>query len=229
MTHEILVIEDEPAIADTILYALKSEGFQVSWCATAGEGLSRFRKVPPSLIVLDIGLPDQNGFEVCKAIRKTSRAPIIFLTARSSEVDKVLGFQLGGDDYLPKPFSPRELAARVKAVLRRSAPEPDAHEEVRAPSPFSIDRHRMQITYFGQALGLSRYEFRLLEVLLRHPGWVYSREQLMEMAWEAPESSMDRTVDTHVKTLRAKLRQVTPELDLIQTHRGLGYAIKESW
>ncbi|HPO16182.1 MAG TPA: two-component system response regulator CreB [Candidatus Hydrogenedentes bacterium] len=228
MAQHILVAEDEPAIADTITYALRTEGFEVEWCATGEELLCLLARGPADLIVLDVGLPDCNGFELCKEIRKTSAIPIIFLTARTSEVDRVVGLEIGGDDYIAKPFSPRELAARVKAVLRRT---PSGHGEsktARVNSPFFIDKERMKIWYFGTPLDLSRYEFRILEVLMRRPGHVYSREQLMEMIWEAPESSMDRTVDTHIKTARAKLRAIKPEFDPIQTHRGIGYSLRES-
>jgi two-component system catabolic regulation response regulator CreB len=150
--------------------------------------------------------------------------PIIFLTARDTELDRVVGLEVGADDYVSKPFSPRELAARVKAVLRRARPEPDASS---GSSSFTLDADRFQAGFCGQPLELSRYEFLLLQVFLRRPGQVYSREQLMEMVWDAPESSMDRTVDAHIKNLRGKLRAINPEFDPIVTHRGLGYSLKE--
>jgi len=222
----ILVVEDEPAIADNINYALSTEGFAFCWCATAAAAEMAVQKQPPDLIVLDVGLPDRSGFELCRTIRRHSDVPVIFLTARADEVDRVVGLEIGGDDYMVKPFSPRELTARIKAVLRRTnAPgEPDTRSS--AHPSFRIDRNRMDIAYEGVALDLSRYEFRLLEVLVNRPGWVFSREQLMDMAWEEPESSMDRTVDTHIKTLRTKLKAVRPEIDPIRTHRGLGYSLK---
>jgi two-component system, OmpR family, catabolic regulation response regulator CreB len=229
MPQHILVAEDEPAIADTITYALTTEGFEVVWCSTGGELLASLEKQPADLIVLDVGLPDRNGFDLCKEIRKTSDVPVIFLTARNSEVDRVVGLEIGADDYVAKPFSPRELAARVKAVLRRRPAIQEPAEVSRNESPFRIDQERMKIWYYGTALDLSRYEYRILEVLVRRPGQVYSRDKLMEMAWSAPEFSMDRTVDTHIKTLRAKLRAVRDELDPIQTHRGIGYSLRESW
>lgn len=229
MSHTILVVEDEPAIADTILYALKTEGFTALHAPTGEEALRLFAAGAIHLLVLDVGLPDMNGFEVCRQIRRRSGVPIIFLTARSDEVDRIVGLEIGGDDYVAKPFSPRELAARVKAVLRRTPDPGGAPAPRHADLPFQIDKQRMRIHYFGQPLDLSRYEFRLLEALLSRPGWVFSRDRLMEIAWEAPESSMDRTVDTHIKTIRAKLRRVKPEVDPIQTHRGVGYALKESW
>lgn len=229
MAQRILVVEDEPAIADTITYALRTEGFEVDWCSTGGEALRLLAETSANLIVLDVGLPDRNGFDLCKEIRKTSSIPVLFLTARNSEVDRVVGLEIGGDDYVSKPFSPRELAARVKAILRRVSPESAEPGTVPSESPFAVDKERMRISYFGQPLDLSRYEYRVLEVLLRRPGRVYSRDKLMEMAWETPEASMDRTVDTHVKTVRAKLRAVRPDIEPIQTHRGLGYSLRESW
>ena len=229
MAQRILVVEDEPAIADNITYALRTEGFEVTWCSTAGEALRILQENAIALIVLDVGLPDQNGFELCKQIRKTSGVPILFLTARTEEIDRVVGFEIGGDDYVSKPFSPRELAARVKAVLRRCPSPEDGVTPARVNSPFQIERQRMRIHYFGTPLDLSRYEYRILEILIGRPGWVFSREKLMTMVWEAPDASMERTVDTHVKTLRAKLRQIRPDMDPIQTHRGVGYALRDMW
>lgn len=228
MPQKILVVEDEPAIADNIKYALATEGFDVVWCSTGEEAMAVLGRDVISLVVLDIGLPDRNGFDLCKDIRKTSAIPIIFLTARANEVDRVVGLELGGDDYVVKPFSPRELAARVKAVLRRT-PSVGADSSAGVlSSPFQVDRKRLRISYFGKPLDLSRYEYKILEVLIGRPGWVFSRDQLMDLVWEEPEASMDRTVDTHVKTLRAKLKEVRPKLDPIQTHRGIGYSLKES-
>jgi two-component system catabolic regulation response regulator CreB len=139
-------------------------------------------------------------------------------------VDRVVGLELGADDYVVKPFSPRELAARVKAVLRRARGASSGRPSGNA---FTLDEERLQITYFGKPLDLSRYEYRLLAVLLKRPGRVYSREQLLELVWDEPEASLDRTVDAHVKNLRAKLRDVRPDVDPIATHRGTGYSLKE--
>lgn len=229
MARTILVVEDETAIADTIAYALETEGFEVVRASTGGEALGLIDVRELSLIVLDVGLPDRDGFEVCKEIRKTSAVPIVFLTARAGEIDRVVGLEIGGDDYVAKPFSPRELAARVKAVLRRSAPPEHAGQTPGRDAPFVVDTERMTIHFLGTALDLSRYEFKILEVLVARPGWVYSRDKLMDMVWEEPSASMDRTVDTHVKTIRAKLRKVDPAADPIRTHRGIGYSLKESW
>jgi two-component system catabolic regulation response regulator CreB len=228
VAHRILIIEDEPAIADTITYALKTEGLAVEWCSTGKDALALLGKGIIHLIIIDVGLPDMSGFDLCKEVRRTSRIPVIFLTARSDEVDRVVGLEIGGDDYVTKPFSPRELAARVKAVLRRGTGEGSGPEEA-TDVPFALDGKRLTITYYGKPLDLSRYEFRLLEVLIERPGWVFSRDQLKDLVWEEPESSMDRTVDTHIKTIRSKLREIDPDRNPIQTHRGLGYSLRESY
>lgn len=236
MLPPILIIEDEPAIADTLLYALKTEGFAPEWCATGGAGLAALQVRPFALVVLDVGLPDGSGFEICKKIRAQSAVPVLFLTARNTELDRVLGLELGGDDYLVKPFSPRELTARVKAILRRTngTVSPPLSDPVPANSPashpcadFVVDEERHVISYRGGPLSLTRYEFRLLKALVAKPGRVYSREQLMAVAWEDPGASLDRTVDAHIKSLRAKLRAVAgDDVDPIQTHRGLGYSLR---
>ncbi len=165
------------------------------------------------LIILDIGLPDKNGFELCKEIRKASNIPIIFLTARDSEIDRVLGLELGGDDYVVKPFSPRELSARVNAVLRRTNLNKEIKEICQKNElPFIIDNNKYIIQYWGQPLDLSRYEFKILELLIKKPGWVYSRNKIMELIWEEPEMSLDRTIDTHIKTIRAKLKKTSEKI-----------------
>jgi len=233
MPAPILIIEDEPSIADTLLYALKSEGFAPQWCATGAAGLAALAQAPFALLVLDVGLPDANGFELCKQIRLQHTLPILFLTARNTELDRVLGLEIGADDYLCKPFSPRELTARIKAILRRSAPAttsptPSPLPPLSSPaSPFHHDPERCRITYQQKPLDLTRYEYRLLAALLASPGRVFNRDQLMNAAWEDPAASLDRTVDAHIKTLRAKLRAMTPDADPIQTHRGLGYSLRE--
>lgn len=222
----ILIIEDEPAIADTLVYALKTEGFAPEWCATGRAGLAAVAAKAFALVVLDVGLPDGTGFEVCKHIRARSAVPVLFLTARSSELDRVLGLELGGDDYLVKPFSPRELTARVKAILRRTQAAPAPANSPAPVHELIVDDERCVIRFRGVALELTRYEFRLLKVLAERPGRVLSRDQLMEAVWEDPGASLDRTVDAHIKTVRAKLRAVAPEADPIQTHRGLGYSLR---
>lgn len=223
MKAKILIVEDEPAIADNIQYALETEGFETERLSSGLPVIPLLSEDQIDLIILDIGLPDINGLELCKKIRKTHQLPVIFLTARSDEIDRVVGLEIGGDDYVIKPFSPRELSARVKAVLRRIQPS-----ENTPPSPaFEIDEARRRILFFGQPMDLSRYEYRLLKIFILRPGRVYTREQLMDLVWEEPEASMDRTVDAHIKNLRAKLKAVHPDMDPIVTHRGIGYSLRE--
>ena len=231
MRSKILLVEDEPSIGDNIVYALKTEGFEVLWCPTATEALAAFTEDVFHLVILDIGLPDLCGFDVCKKLRSVSSVPIIFVTARKDEIDRVVGLEIGADDYVVKPFSPRELSARVKAVLRRTQQPPPTLPPLKSAAvsetdnTFAVDEARLEIRYHGALLQLSRYEFRLLKVLVDHPGRVFSRDQLMERVWDEPGSSLDRTVDAHIKMIRAKLHAVQPDVDPIRTHRGVGYAI----
>jgi len=245
-TIRILIVEDEPSIADNILYSLESEGFTVQVAGTGADALSILEKEDFSLVILDVGLPDISGFEVCRQLQGINDVPVIFLTARNSEVDRVVGLEIGGDDYLCKPFSPRELTARVRAVLRRynsgngngNSAIPQKSEPGYSASPASadaeakpieVDEVRCQIRYFGELLTLSRYEFRLLKAVARHPGRVFSRSQLMEHASDEPDAAMERTVDAHIKSLRAKMKAVRDHLEPIVTHRGLGYSLTENW
>lgn len=229
----ILVVEDEAPIAETIVYALQTEGFVPHWVTTARAAIDALTThAPVALVVLDIGLPDANGLDVCREIQRRVPTPVIFLTARASEVDRIVGLELGADDYLTKPFSPRELTARVRAVLRRTqagpaSPPPGGATPAAASAAWDHDSARCRISYRGHPLVLTRNEYRLLTTLLAAPGRVYSREQLMAHAWDDPGAALDRTIDAHVKLLRAKLREVVPEADPIQTHRGLGYSLRE--
>jgi two-component system catabolic regulation response regulator CreB len=221
----ILVVEDEPSIAETITYALQTEGFAPVWKTTGREALAVLGDQRVVLVVLDVGLPDMSGFDVCREMQKLGAPPVIFLTARSGEVDRIVGLELGADDYLAKPFSPRELTARVRAILRRASGKPAA--ATAAPGGWAHDAGRCRIAYQGRDLDLTRNEYRLLAALLASPGRVFSREQLMTAAWDDPGAALDRTVDAHIKLLRAKLRDAAPESDPIVTHRGLGYSLRE--
>lgn len=220
---KVLIAEDEVAIADAVVYALRTEGLDVEHCLLGQEVLSRVRNGGIDVVILDIGLPDISGFDVCRQLRHFSDVPVLFLTARSDEVDKILGLELGADDYVSKPFSPRELVARVRARLRRSCGESPG--DWRTAGSFDIDHEGHQIRFHGQVLALTRYEFALLAALLHRPGAILTRSQLMDRAWGEAGESGDRTVDTHIKTLRAKLRAVASEHDPIRTHRGLGYSV----
>ncbi len=247
MKPKVLIVEDEPGIADTLQYALRTDGFEPAWCATGEEALAHARNDPPALVILDVGLPDASGFEIFKRLRATSDVPVVFLTARSDEIDRVVGLELGADDYVAKPFSPRELVARVRGVLRRSArstvpasgaatglPEPVAPASAAsvpasAPAgPIEVDEGRMRIRYYGRPLELSRYEFGLLKTLASRPGHVFSRDALLERVWGNDTESMDRTVDAHVKTVRAKMKAIAPQQEPIRTLRGSGYALAEN-
>ena len=220
MPH-ILIVEDEAAIADTLVYALQGEGFTTTWLNLGGAALVHQQATPADLLILDIGLPDISGFEVCRQLRRFSEVPVLFLSARDAEIDRVVGLEIGADDYVVKPFSPREVAARVRAILKRVQP---AVAAVAGNILFQLDLERMQIRYRDQPLSLTRHEFRLLQCLLEQPERVFSREQLLGAVGVAADAGYERSIDSHIKSLRAKLRQVAAQAEPIQTHRGLGYS-----
>ncbi|PAT43663.1 two-component system response regulator CreB [Vandammella animalimorsus] len=254
MSERILIVEDEPAIAQTLAYALQAEGFATEWVALGAAALQALQlgaapqpqqpqqPSPFALAVLDVGLPDMSGFDLCRTIRQHGELPVLFLTARSDEVDRIVGLEIGADDYVSKPFSPREVASRVRAILRRTrkggagaAAQPQQSQagdaaqqgqQGQARGPFLHDESGLRIAFHGQWLSLTRYEYRLLATLLARPGRVFSRAVLMEKVWSDAQESLDRTVDAHIKTLRAKLRAVQAEADPIETHRGLGYSLR---
>ena len=222
----VLIVEDEPGIADTLQYALRTDGFEPHWVATGEAAVERLRSAGAAIVILDVGLPDLNGFEVFKRLRAFSDVPVVFLTARADEIDRVVGLELGADDYVAKPFSPRELVARLRTILRRAA-RGATTAPAAAPLPFQLDEGRRQIRFYGRPLDLSRYEYGLLKTLIEHPGHVFTRDVLLDKVWDDHAESLDRTVDAHVKTLRAKLKAVAPAVDPIVTHRGTGYALAE--
>ncbi len=295
---KILIIEDEKSIADTVTHSVEREGYAAVWRERGLQGLEALKADSFALVVLDVGLPDVNGFELCKSIRAFSGVPVIFLTARDDEIDKIVGLEIGADDYITKPFSPRELAARIKTVLRRgcgqngtaqpgtpqASANPDAiaqagmghtatfkagmgqagmlqggmgqanmHQPgIHQASPSNIapcgqgggrgapdaapqtamgrlriDPEKLLALYDGKKLDLTRYEFRLLALLAEQPGKVYSREAIMRKVWGDDSPSLDRTVDAHIKSLRAKFREADTAADPILTHRGTGYALRE--
>jgi len=250
MKKKILIVEDEATIADTLEYVLRSEGFATCRAELGKQALEILAIENIALVILDVGLPDQSGFDVCRELRRVWNTPVLFLTARSDEVDRIVGLELGADDYVAKPFSPREVASRVRAILRRTAilipgspaapqsptaptaPTAATTAETTAPSPsgsqrtlFEIDPPGHRIAYCGTWLTLTRYEYGLLSALLARPNRILSRAQLMELVWHDAEESMDRTVDAHIKTLRAKLRTI--HSDPIETHRGQGYSVRD--
>ncbi len=226
MKPRILIVDDEPAILDNIEYVLRADGMET---IRLGEGLSVLPALSAErvdLIVLDIGLPDVSGLDLCRRIRETHDVPIIFLTARTEEIDRVVGLEIGGDDYIPKPFSPRELSARVRAVLRRARGASPPGEGA-VPAALAVDASRRRVVYHGATLDLSKYEYEILTTFIRRPGHVFTREQLMARVWEQPGTSLERSVDVHIKNIRAKLAAIRPGDDPIVTHRGVGYALRE--
>lgn len=231
--QRILLVEDEQAIADAVIWPLSQEGFEVVWCDTIASGLSRLAE-GIHLVLLDVGLPDGSGLDACRRIRETSDLPVVFLSARGEEIDRVLGLEIGGDDYIVKPFSPRELAARVRARLRIRAATPAAPVDPAIAEPQAIegteffhDRHGRRFLYRGSELQLTAAETRILECLLSHPGRVLSRGELLDRALGEDSPSLERTIDAHVKSLRAKLREISPDQDPIETRRGFGYAARK--
>lgn len=226
----ILLVEDEPAIADTLVYALETECFTVTHALTGATALTANAREAHDLAILDIGLPDMTGLDVCRLLREYSTIPVLFLTARDGEMDRVLGLELGGDDYVTKPFSPREIVARVRAILRRSGNGNSAIPPATAPKStgdgFHHDASSMRIHYGGIPLDLTAHEYKLLLVLMEKPGRVFTRDQLLDFAWQDPGAVTDRTVDAHIKSIRAKLRITSPGAEnRIETRRGLGYSL----
>ena len=222
----VLLVEDEPAIADTLVYALETECFTVTHALTGADALAAAAREPHDFAILDIGLPDMTGLDVCRRLRETSSIPVLFLTARDGELDRILGLELGGDDYVTKPFSPREIVARVRAILRRGnhQPAPQA-QPIRNPAS-TTTRSSMRIHFAGAALDLTAHEYKLLLVLMEKPGRVFTRDQLLDHAWQDPGAVTDRTVDAHIKSIRAKLRAASAGAEnLIETRRGLGYSL----
>ena len=229
----VLVVEDEAGISDAIRYALDSEGFDPVCCATASEALREFEARRPVLAILDVGLPDLHGFELfhrMQALPGGRDVPMLFLTARNDEIDRVAGLEMGADDYIAKPFSPRELVARVRTILRRAGRHPSASIVAEAKviaGPLELDDERRRVQCDGQPVDLSRYEYGILRVLMQKPGRVFTREELLAKVWEDGSDSFDRTVDAHIKTLRAKLKAACPALEPIRTVRGSGYALAD--
>jgi two-component system, OmpR family, catabolic regulation response regulator CreB len=225
-TTEILLLEDDPTIAKTVVYAFERAGLIVRHCLLLQDAMQQIELQLPDLLVLDIGLPDGNGLEVCRKIRandKQQHIPILILSAHGEEIDRILGLELGADDYVTKPFSPRELVARVNALLRRSVRS--GKQTTHLQDSLVIDSVAQRASLKGQILSLTRREFGLLAELMRRPGTICSRESLISAVWGSDSDSTDRTVDTHIKTLRAKLESIEPDREHIETHRGMGYSI----
>lgn len=226
MKPHILIIEDEAAIADTLVYACHEAGMATTHVMLGQAGVETLSTQAIDFIVLDIGLPDLSGFEVCKQIRAFSTVPMLFLTARNHEIDRIVGLEIGADDYVTKPFSPREVVARISAIMRRGQHTPPSKPTKNTQeTEFLIDEMQRRIQYLGQYLTLTRYEFLLLNTLVASPKRVYSRDQLMDIVWRDAENTLERTVDAHIKTLRSKLRAIDPNTNAIITHRSMGYSL----
>lgn len=219
---KILVVEDEEKLATVVGDYLRQAGFEPFWLANGMEVVSWVREQRPGLIVLDLMLPGRDGMEVCKEIRTFSTVPIVIVTARIEEIDRLLGFEFGADDYLCKPFSPRELVARVKAVLRRAAPG-----QTKTPAGLLLDESRYRATINGQALDLTAVEFRLLQILAASPGRIFGRQQLMDRIYQDQRIVSDRTIDSHIKKLRKKIAAVKLDEEIIHSIYGVGYKFEE--
>ncbi|SDV47322.1 response regulator [Chitinasiproducens palmae] len=219
MTQTILLVEDEPKLAALLTDYLQAADFRVRWLADGLAVVPAVREAPPDLLLLDLMLPGRNGLDVCRELRGFTDVPVIMVTARVDEIDRLLGLETGADDYICKPFSPREVVARVKAVLRRARSDPRARGLL-------IDDARRQATLDGRLLDLTPVEYRLLAALAEHPGRVLSRDQLMNHLYEDYRVVTDRTVDSHVKNLRRKLEQVAPDTELIRSIYGVGYCLE---
>ena len=226
----ILIVEDEPKIANLLQKYLQNAGFQTSWLARGDEVTAWLSKKQAALILLDVMLPGKDGLEVCKDIRTQSQIPIIMLTARAEEIDRLLGLELGADDYICKPFSPREVVARVKAVLRRfehrggdststMLNEPNTSSSLK----LELDSQRLTVSINANEVSLTRVEFDLLDALYTQPGRIFSRQQLMERVYSDNRIVSDRTIDSHIKKLRKKINALQPEQELIHSVYSVGY------
>lgn len=220
-SKHILVVEDEKKIADLICDYLKAADFRTSTLSRGDRVVSQIKKEPPDLIILDIMLPGMDGMAICREIRKFSNVPIIMLTARVEEIDRLLGLELGADDYICKPFSPREVVARVKTIFRRVHTEIPSHRLV--AGPISLDTESHQVIINQQPLSLTPNEFGLLKSMMSQPNRVFSRSELINRVQGYEFEGYDRTVDTHIKNLRKKISQKLPGQDIISTVYGIGY------
>jgi DNA-binding response OmpR family regulator len=229
MTHRILVVDDESAVTDLLTYNLRKAHYAVLTAADGRTALRLAQESKPDLILLDLMIPEVDGLDVCRELRRTSSVPIIMITARGEEVDRVVGLEIGADDYVTKPFSVRELMARVKAVLRRAqndGPEKEPFTTLHGPGNLFMDVERRAVAVADASIELTRLEFDLLHRLLINPGRVLTRERLLEQAWGYDYVGDTRAVDSAIKRLRAKLREASPDADCIESVRGLGYRIK---
>ena len=224
MKTTILIVEDEQRLAELHRDYLQQSGYQTAWLDNGLDVVPWVKDNSPALILLDLMLPGKDGLDICKEVRSFSNIPIIMVTARIEEIDRLLGLELGADDYICKPFSPREVVARVKTVLRRTLPQ--AKEE--AEQILVLDEERYQATLHGQKLDLTAVEFKLLSILARNPGRIYSRDKLMDKLYNDQRIVCDRTIDSHIKKLRKKISVVASELELIHSIYGVGYTYEQA-
>jgi len=227
MAKKVLIVEDEVKLMRTVRLYLEQAGYNVAWAEDGQQGLAAFRTEKPALVLLDLNLPgEMDGLDVCRTLRRESNVPIIMLTARSEETDRLIGLELGADDYITKPFSPREVVARVRAVLRRSE-QPEAAPDLITVSDLQIDVNRHTVTVVGKAVELTTSEFDLLVALVRYPGRVFSRVQLLEQTQGATYEGYERTIDQHIKNLRQKLEADPRQPRYVLTVHGVGYKFAE--
>ncbi len=223
----VLIVEDEGDIAELIAFHLTNVGFTARIARDGKQALDLIGREPPALIILDLMLPGMDGLEVCRRVRAAHAIPIIMLTAKTEEVDRIVGLEMGADDYVTKPFSPRELIARVRAVLRRAAQPGEPTPEPLTVGPVRLDPLRHLVTKADEPLELSAMEFKLLEFFFRHPGRVFTRTQLLDQVWGAAHFVEPRTVDVHIRRLREKIEEDARDPALILTVRGLGYKCRD--
>jgi two-component system catabolic regulation response regulator CreB len=224
----ILIVDDEPAIRESLAFALKRDGFAIAEAASLREAQQRLEGA--DLVILDLVLPDGNGLDFLRALRAKSDVPVIVLTSRDEETDRVVGLEMGADDYVLKPFSPREVAARVRAVLRRAegrSAQPDEEKALRGPGGLVVDPRTRKASVGTRDLALSRTEFNLLAAFLRSPGRVFERGQLLDTVWGSDVVVGDRTVDVHVKALRRKIEEAGGDPRILETVRGVGYRLRD--
>ncbi|HEV8267545.1 MAG TPA: response regulator [Thermoanaerobaculia bacterium] len=228
MTRTVLLVEDERAIAEVVAFALSKAGFHTERAGTLREARARLSRGGVDFVVLDLGLPDGDGLDLCREVRRTSRTPILMLTCRDEEVDRVLGLETGADDYLVKPFSNRELVARVRSILRRSEPGSDAQESPLLAGRLELRPYEHRAFFDGSEVRLTPIEFRLLSALVRSPSRVFTRELLLERVYDGDTFVSDRTIDSHVKGLRKKFSSVARSADPVETVFGVGYRLRPS-
>jgi two-component system OmpR family response regulator len=225
VVHSILVVDDDPHIRDVVRFAFEKTGMVISTAPDGKEALRQFDRHVHELVVLDVGMPEMDGLEVCREIRKTSDTPILFLSARDEEIDRILGLEIGGDDYVTKPFSPRELVARVNAILRRarSAPAP-AEVKTMSHGGLAVDTDARAANFLGTPVTLTALEFGILRTLLARPGFVFTRELILDAAYAGNIHVADRTIDSHVRNIRAKMAAAGCE-SVIETVHGVGFKL----